>query len=88
MIKGINAIRIRKNILENQTYDQIFSVEEVNRQVKDGIPFREAYKNVSDLIESGDFKADKRLSHTHIGSINNLCNEKISRKMKMILDKF
>lgn len=88
MIKGIEGISIRKNILDNKVYDQIFSVEEINNQVMNGVPFREAYKNVSELIISGKFIREKKLCHKHVGSINNLCNEKIIQKMKRILNKF
>ena len=55
----------------------IFSVEEVNNLVLSGTPFRDAYKEVGLEIESGQFKPNLNIHHTHVGSIGNLCNSKI-----------
>ncbi|MCQ2050888.1 MAG: argininosuccinate lyase [Bacteroidaceae bacterium] len=76
------------DILKDSKYDPIFSVEEVNRLVLDGMPFREAYVKVGQEIAKGDFKADKNICHTHQGSIGNLCNDKIGQKMAAIIDSF
>jgi argininosuccinate lyase len=68
---------VKENILEDSKYDFLFSVEKVNKLVLSGIPFREAYKIVGEQIESGTFRPEKSVNHTHEGSIGNLCLEKI-----------
>ena len=87
-------IRINENILKNHIYDYLFTVEEVNRRVLSGIPFRDAYKAVGTEVNSGTFRygdgenPEKAgdLHHTHIGSIGNLATEKITQKMKKAAD--
>ena len=69
-------------------YDAIFSVEEVNRLAANGMPFRDAYKKVGLDIEAGNFTPCKEISHTHEGSIGNLCNDRIQKLMRSILDGF
>jgi argininosuccinate lyase len=84
----MSEVRINKNILDDTKYDFIFSVEEVNRLVLEGMPFRDAYKKVGTEIEKGNFKPNKKLNHTHEGSIGNLCNDGITILMQSVLDKF
>jgi argininosuccinate lyase len=74
----LNHIEIKSEILSDKKYDCLFSVEEVNREVLSGVPFREAYKNVAAQIEKNTFNPSKQIQHTHEGSIGNLCNDKIS----------
>ncbi|MEO6454187.1 MAG: argininosuccinate lyase, partial [Ginsengibacter sp.] len=73
-------IQIKNDILNDEKYKYLFSVEAVNNLVTDGIPFREAYQQVGNLIEKGEFTFDlnKGLHHTHEGSIGNLMNDKIN----------
>ncbi|MCQ2058201.1 MAG: argininosuccinate lyase [Bacteroidaceae bacterium] len=85
MVKNISPM---DNILEDSKYDPIFSVEEVNRLVLEGVPFREAYVKVGQDIANGKFKANKKISHTHQGSIGNLCNDRIKQKMDAIISSF
>ena len=66
------------NILNNEMYQPIFTVEALNEMVTSGVPFRDAYKQVGYEVMEGRFHWDKPLNHTHIGSIGNLCNDKIS----------
>jgi argininosuccinate lyase len=84
----MSEVRVNKNILDDSKYDFIFSVEEVNRLVLEGMPFRDAYKKVGKDIEEGKFKPDRKIVHTHEGSIGNLCNDGITVLMQSILDKF
>ena len=84
----IGKMEVNKHILENNMYDPIFSVEEVNRLAAAGMPFRDAYKKVGLEIEAGTFKADKRIHHTHEGSMGNLCNDKIVKMMQDTLNDF
>jgi len=84
----INKMEVNDHILDNPMYDPIFSVEEVNRLAAAGMPFRDAYKKVGLDIEAGTFRADHRISHTHEGSIGNLCNDRIKTLMQQTLDGF
>lgn len=65
-----------------------FSVEEVNRLAREGMPFRDAYKKVGLDIEAGHFSHDKQVHHTHEGSIGNLCNDEISALMQRTIEGF
>ena len=74
---------VNREILDDNKYDYLFTVEEVNQRVLQGIPFREAYKEVGREVEEGTFHARKEVHHTHAGSIGNLCTEEIRKKMEM-----
>ncbi len=74
----LDNIKIRRDITENPIYNNIFSTEEVNRLVKEGIPFRDAYKTVSEMVKNGSFARTSLSEYTHEGSIGNLCNKEIS----------
>ncbi|MBQ7947628.1 MAG: argininosuccinate lyase [Bacteroidaceae bacterium] len=80
----IKRIEVNESILEDSRYDAMFSVEEVNRLAAEGIPFRDAYKKVGLDIEAGTFTPNKKINHTHEGSIGNLCNEQITAIMENI----
>ena len=84
----INQVKVNENILEDNRYDLMFSVEEVNRLAKEGLPFRDAYKKVGLDIEAGEFTPVKEANHTHEGSIGNLCNDKIEEMYCSILEQF
>lgn len=86
----ISNISVRDNILAEERYKYLFSVEAVNELVNKGIPFREAYRAVGEQIEQGAFSFDfsKGLQHTHEGSIGNLCNDRIVAEMERVLDRF
>ena len=78
----LKEVRVNRHILDSPVYDYLFTVEEVNRRALAGMPFRDAYKSVGIEVNEGRFHADKTVSHTHIGSIGNLCNDRIAVKMK------
>jgi argininosuccinate lyase len=86
----LSHIEIKDNILEDSKYKYLFSVEAVNELVNKGIPFREAYKEIGNQIDRGEFHFDhlRQLHHTHEGSIGNLCNNRIVAEMGKVLDKF
>lgn len=84
----MNEIKVNEHILDDDKYLFIFSVEEVNRLVREGMPFRDAYKKVGLDIEAGKFTHDKQVHHTHEGSIGNLCNDEISALMQQVVDGF
>ena len=84
----MKEVKINKHILDDDKYALLFSVEEVNRLVLEGIPFRDAYKQVGLNIEAGLFEPIKKVNHTHEGSIGNLCNNQISALMQNIVEGF
>lgn len=84
----MSEVKVNDRILEDDRYAVIFSVEEVNRLVLEGVPFRDAYKQVGLDIEAGRFTPDKAVNHTHEGSIGNLCNDHISTLMRQTVDSF
>uniref|UniRef100_UPI0040472349 argininosuccinate lyase n=1 Tax=Algoriphagus sp. TaxID=1872435 RepID=UPI0040472349 len=78
----LESIEIRKNILNDSFYQHLFSVESVNELVLNGVPFRDAYKQIGAKIESNDFSPNQeKVEHTHEGSIGNLCLEEIQFKL-------
>lgn len=84
----MREVKVNADILQDEKYALLFSVEEVNRRVLAGTPFRDAYKQVGLEIEAGKFAPDKTVHHTHEGSIGNLCNDAISALMQNIIDGF
>lgn len=84
----INKIQVNEHILDDSRYDNMFSVEEVNRLAAEGMPFRDAYKKVGLDIEAGTFKPCKQVNHTHEGSIGNLCNDRIVELMDQVWSGF
>ncbi len=81
---ALNDIRVKDNILDDAKYNELFSVEEINNEIIRGTPFRDAYKIVGRKIQEGKFKPEKKLKHTHEGSIGNLCTREIRRWMEKI----
>jgi argininosuccinate lyase len=85
----VSNMQIKKDLLQDAKYDLLFSVEEVNKLVVSGIPFREAYQIVGKKIESGDFEGSSRkLSHSHLGSIGNLGTTEIQAQKDALWAKF
>ena len=81
----LQHIRINKGILEDKKYDYLFTVEDVNRLVLEGVPFREAYREVGIAVQEGRYTPTREVHHTHAGSIGNLCNDKIIAKMESVI---
>ncbi|HEX7845806.1 MAG TPA: argininosuccinate lyase [Chitinophagaceae bacterium] len=84
----LSNIEIKENILADEKYKYLFSVEEVNKLVNQGMPFRDAYKKVGLDIEAGNFKYDTSVQHTHEGSIGNLCTGEIKKQFENIINSF
>lgn len=78
---SLQDIQVNKNILEDPKYDYLFTVDALNELVAEGIPFRDAYKMIGQKVEQGTFQSPKKTTHTHEGSINNLCLKEIKKKM-------
>ena len=84
----LGAVQVNEHVSEDPKYDYMYSVEEVNRLVTQGVPFRDAYRQVGMAIEQGQFVPDRNIHHTHEGSIGNLCNDRILAYRDEILHKF
>ena len=84
----VERMEVNEDIISDPRYDAMFSVEEVNRRVVEGTPFRDAYKQVGLEIEAGQFAPCKDIHHTHEGSIGNLCNAEVAKLMEQIIDGF
>ena len=84
----LQHIRIRRDIIEDSRYDYLFTVEDVNRLVLSGMPFREAYRQVGMQVQQGEYKPTREVEHTHAGSIGNLCNDLIAQKMERAKEGF
>lgn len=86
---AISGITVEKDIMSGDIYKAAFSVEEVNRRVKEeGVPFRDAYKSVGLEIERGEFEYSGTLHHTHEGSLGNLCNDRVASRMERTVGQF
>ena len=83
----IQHMEVKKDLLEDVKYQYLFSVEEVNKLVLGGMPFRDAYKKVGQSIEDGTYSYSTQIGHTHEGSIGNLCTSQIASQMKLVMDK-
>lgn len=84
----ISAVEVKENILADEKYKYLFSVEEVNKLVLGGMPFRDAYKKVGLDIEQGKFSYSTEVNHTHEGSIGNLMNDEIKKSFDTTVSKF
>lgn len=84
----LRNIHIRKDILDDPRYDYLFTVEDVNRLVLQGVPFRDAYRQVGMAVQEGRYKPTREIHHTHIGSIGNLATEQIRAKMTPLMAAF
>jgi len=84
----LSNIEVKKNILADEKYKFLFSVEEVNKLVNGGTPFRDAYKNVGLDIEAGNFRYETNIDHSHEGSIGNLCTGQIKEMMQKVVASF
>lgn len=83
----LNEIEVKTGILEDEKYKYLFTVEKINQLVNDGIPFRDAYKQVGNEVGSDSFTFNGAINHTHEGSIGNLCNDKIAAMMQATMKK-
>jgi argininosuccinate lyase len=84
----IENMEVKKDLLNDPKYQFLFSVEEVNKLVNNGMPFRDAYKKIGLAIEAGNFTYSTEINHHHEGSIGNLCNPAIAAQMALIIKDF
>ncbi|MDC6351193.1 argininosuccinate lyase [Zeaxanthinibacter sp. PT1] len=81
---SLKSIQVNPTILDDSRYDYLFSVDTLNEQVLKGVPFRDAYKQMGEAIQRGEFKPLKTAAHTHEGSLGNLCLDEIWKKMEQV----
>ena len=81
-------LKVNEHILDDRKYDYLFTVEDVNRLVLQGVPFREAYRQVGMAVQRGEYRPTREVHHTHEGSIGNLCTDEIRRKMERVMEEF
>jgi argininosuccinate lyase len=85
----LKHIQVKPDLLKDPKYQHLFTVEAVNQKVLEGLPFRDAYREVGAIVEKGQFQwKDSELRHTHEGSIGNLGLESIEQRMQMIFGQF
>lgn len=85
---AVENMEVRTDVMDDPKYALAFTVEEVNRLAAEGMPFRDAYRKVGMDVQAGRFEFHGKISHTHEGSIGNLCNDRIRAKMDSITDGF
>lgn len=79
---SLGEIRVRKDILDDSRYDYLFTVDALNQKVLEGVPFRDAYREMAEAIADGTYTPVRETSHTHAGSMGNLCLDHIRTKME------
>jgi len=84
----LSNVKVNENLLDDEKYQYLFTVEMVNDLVLKGVPFRDAYKEVGALVDSGQFNFERDLKHQHEGSIGNLCHEEIIIKLEKTIAGF
>ncbi len=85
---ALPGLTVTRELMSHPLYAQAFCVEEVNRLVADGIPFRDAYRQVGRAVQEGSFRYGGELHHTHEGSIGQLCLPQIRERFQTLLDAF
>ena len=83
---AIDNMTVNTNIMDDDRYKYAYSVEDVNKLVMQGVPFRDAYKQVGTQINSQTYEPSRDLNHTHAGSIGNLCLDEIAEKMVAVVE--
>lgn len=84
LLFSLPQLEVTQNITDQKKYDYLFSVDTLNTEVIAGKPFRDAYRELGQAIEKGDFLPNRTVNHNHLGSIGNLGLEKIRQKMERI----
>lgn len=83
---AIDQMTVNTDLMADDRYKFVFSVEDVNKLVMQGVPFRDAYKMVGSQINAGTYEPGRDINHTHQGSLGNLCIEQIADKMKTVIE--
>jgi len=85
---AIDNMTVNTNVMADDRYKYVYSVEDVNKLVMQGVPFRDAYKQVGNQINSGTYEPTREVNHTHAGSVGNLCLDEIAEKMVAVVEGF
>ena len=85
---AIDNMTVNTNLLADDRYKYVFSVEDVNKLVLQGVPFRDAYKTIGSQINAGTYEPSRDINHTHQGSLGNLCLDQISERMRQIVQSY
>jgi len=85
---AIDNMTVNTNVMADDRYNYVYSVEDVNKLVMQGVPFRDAYKQVGNQINSGTYEPTREVNHTHAGSVGNLCLDEIAGKMVAVVEGF
>jgi argininosuccinate lyase len=88
LLYALPQLHVNNNLLQDEKYDLLFTVEAVNESVERGMPFRDAYRHIAAQVAEGTFKPSGEVRHTHAGSLGNLCNGDIKRKLDKVLEQF
>ena len=88
LIFALPGITVTQDLMSRPLYETAFCVEEVNRLVASGVPFRDAYKQVGQAVQNGTFHFSGELHHTHEGSLGNLCLDKIQARFRQLMESF
>lgn len=84
----LSNLQVNDHILDDERYNYLFTVEDVNRLALSGVPFREAYREVGMQVQRGEYQPTREVHHTHEGSIGNLCTDQIRQKMERVMEGF
>ena len=84
----IANIEVKENILQDEKYKYLFTVEEMNKLVLQGMPLRDAYREIGEQVENNSFSSDMKINHTHQGSAGNLYNDSIKSMMEDVMNRF
>jgi argininosuccinate lyase len=85
---AIDNMTVNTNIMADERYKYVYSVEDVNKLVMQGVPFRDAYKQIGGQINAGTYEPTRQVKHTHAGSVGNLCLDEIAEKMIAVVEGF
>jgi argininosuccinate lyase len=88
LLFALPQVEIQEGLMDKPLYQSSFCVEEVNRRVREGAAFRDAYRAVGEEVAAGTFRFEGSLHHTHEGSLGNLCNEQIAKRFQTIVSAF
>jgi argininosuccinate lyase len=83
---AIDNMTVNTNIMADDRYKYVYSVEDVNKLVMQGVPFRDAYKQVGSQINAGTYEPTREVNHSHAGSVGNLCLDEIAEKMLAVVE--
>jgi argininosuccinate lyase len=83
---AIDNMTVNTNVMADDRYKYVYSVEDVNKLVMQGVPFRDAYKQVGGQINAGTYEPTREVNHSHAGSVGNLCLDEIAEKMIAVVE--